>query len=64
MKAEVRFDVYEVELNNPGNRRLMRGDMSEMDAEAFTKMAVMRRGVSTHCFVMEPTEFCNEGNDQ
>lgn len=35
------------------SRYIMRGDMSEMDAEAFIKIAVMRRGLSTHFFIME-----------
>lgn len=52
-ELETRFDVYEVEIKNPANRHIMRGDMSEMDAEAFIKIAVMRRGLSTHFFIME-----------
>lgn len=49
-----RFDVYEVEIKNPNNRRVMKEDCSEQQAEDFIRIAVMRRGVETHIFTMEP----------
>ncbi|WP_370316009.1 hypothetical protein [Sagittula sp.] len=49
-----RFDVFEVEIKNPSNRRLMRGGMDRPNAEAFVDMAVFRRGVTTHYYTIDP----------
>lgn len=48
-----RFNVVEVEIKNPSNRRIMKADCSEEQAEDFIRIAVMRRGVETHFFTME-----------
>jgi len=49
-----RFNVYEVEIRAPEKRRLMKSDCSAEQAESFIRIAVMRRGVETHIYTMEP----------
>lgn len=48
------FDVYEVEIRPPNNCRLMQAGLPKEDAEAFVKMAVMRRGVENHFYTTRP----------
>ena len=45
-----RFDVIEVEIKAPNRVRVMDRDKTEQNAEAYIKMAVMRRGCQDHFF--------------
>lgn len=49
-----RFDVVEIEIKNPLNRRVMDRGLSRDDADAYVKMAVYRRGVETHFYKAVP----------
>ncbi len=49
-----RFDVLEIEIRNPINRRVMVEDLSKKDAEAFIYIAIARRGVKTHFYTTQP----------
>ncbi len=51
---EARFDVLEIEIKNPANKRVMERGLSEDNAEAYVKMAVYRRGVETHFYKAVP----------
>lgn len=51
--SEGRFRVVEVKIAKPHERRVMAEDMSEADAEAFIKFAVIRRGVEEQFYVAE-----------
>ena len=51
--ADQRYDVYEVEIKNPENRRLMAANLPKAEADAFIEMAVYRRGVETHIYTKE-----------
>lgn len=44
------FDVIEVEIAAPHSTRLMASGLTDENAEAFVKMAVIRRGVKTHFY--------------
>lgn len=46
------FDVIEVQIAAPHTERVMETGLSQNDAEAFIKIAVMRRGVNTHFYTM------------
>jgi len=48
------FDVLEIEIKNPANRRVMDRDMTKENADAYVKIAVMRRGVETHIYKAVP----------
>lgn len=48
------FDVLEIEIAPPHNKRVMAVDMTEMEADAFIKIAVMRRGVENHFYKAVP----------
>ncbi len=48
------YDVIEVEIRNPKNRRVMETNLSEKNSDAFIYMAVVRRGCETHFYIKEP----------
>ncbi len=48
------YDVIEVEIRNPKNRRIMATNKTEHEANAFIYTAVVRRGCETHFYVKEP----------
>jgi len=49
-----KFDLLEIEIKNPANKRVMERDLSEDNADAFIRMAVFRRGVETHFYKAVP----------
>lgn len=49
--AKPLYDVIEVEIANPENRRVMATGKTEENAEAYIKIAVARRGVETHFYM-------------
>jgi hypothetical protein len=51
--SEKLFSVYAVNIKT-GERRLMDKDKTERNAEAFIKMAVIRRGVEEEFYVKAP----------
>lgn len=55
MKAEPLFDVVEVEIDS-GIKRTIARAQTEETAEAFIKMAVMRRGVEHHFYKAIPAQ--------
>ena len=48
------FDVMEIEIAPPHNKRVMAVDLDEKNAEAFIKMAIARRGVELHFYKAVP----------
>ncbi len=48
------FQVVEIKIAPPHERRVMAVDLSEMEAGAFIKLAVMRRGVEQQFYRAEP----------
>lgn len=45
-----KFDVVEIEIMRPLNRRVMARGLSKDDAEAYVKTAVFRQGVVVHIY--------------
>jgi hypothetical protein len=54
MGDEQLFDVVEVEIRNPSNRRVIASGKTERNADAIVRMAVIRRGVQHHFFTTVP----------
>ena len=48
------FDVVEIEISPPHAQRVMAENLTEEAAEAFVKMAVIRRGVERHFYKAIP----------
>jgi hypothetical protein len=48
-------DVIEVEIAAPHTERMLATRNTEQEAEAIIRLAVMRRGVATHFYVMRPS---------
>lgn len=53
MTERTAYKVVEVQIAPPRERRVMAVDLTEQQADAFIKMAVIRRGVRTHFYVAE-----------
>ncbi len=49
------FDVIEVQIKPPHDERVMETGLTEENAEAYIKFAVIRRGVETSFYKKRPT---------
>ena len=47
-------DVVEVQIKAPHDRRIMERGLTKENADAYIKLAVMRRGVETHFYKAVP----------
>ena len=55
-------DVIEVQINEPHTVRVMESGLTERNAEAFIKLAVMRRGVDNQFYTTAPIRQYRDGD--
>lgn len=53
--ADDLYDVIEVQIRSPHSERVMATGKTRANAEAFIKIAIMRRGVENQFYTMRPT---------